>query len=98
VSMMYAILDFHVKPGHLDDAVRVLRGALVATRAFDGNLGAEILLDDDPSHFLLLETWESAAHNHAYQAWRLTPEGTTPGFAEHLTGPFVMTEYTVAPH
>ena len=69
-----------------------------ATRAFDGNLGAEILLDDDASHFLLLETWESAAHNHAYQSWRLTPEGATPGFAEHLRGPFVMTEYTVSPH
>jgi len=96
--MMFAILDFPVKDGHLDDAVSVLRGALVATRAFEGNLGAEILLDDDPSHFLLLETWESAAHNHAYQSWRLTPEGTTPGFAELLRGPFVMTEYTVSPH
>ena len=96
--MIMAILDFPVVEGHLDDAVRVLRGALVATRAFDGNLGAEILLDDDPSHFLLVETWESAAHNHAYQSWRLTPEGTTPGFADHLRGPFVMTEYTVSDH
>jgi quinol monooxygenase YgiN len=96
--MMFAILDFPVVEGHLDEAVRVLRGALVATRAFDGNLGAEILLDADPSHFLLLETWESAAHNHAYQSWRLTPEGATPGFAEHLAGPFVMTEYTVSAH
>jgi quinol monooxygenase YgiN len=96
--MMFAILDFPVKEGQLDEAVRVLRGALVATRAFDGNLGAEILLDDDPSHFLLLETWESAAHNHAYQSWRLTPEGATPGFADLLRGPFVMTEYTVSPH
>jgi len=96
--MIQAILDFPVKPGHRDEAVRILQGALVATRAFEGNLGAEILLDDDPNHFLLIETWRSAAHNHAYQAWRLTPEGTTPGFADHLTGPFTMTEYTVADH
>ena len=96
--MIMAILDFPVVEGHLDDAVRVLRRSLADTRAFDGNLGAEILLDDDPSHLLLVETWESAAHNHAYQSWRLTPEGTTPGFADHLRGPFVMTEYTVSHH
>ena len=36
--MICAILDFPVKEGQLDEAVRVLRGALVATRAFDGNL------------------------------------------------------------
>lgn len=96
--MIYAILDFSVKPGHLDDAVRVLRGALLATRAFEGNLGAEILLDDDPNHFLLLETWETKAHNDAYQAWRQTPEGVTPGFSDHLTGPFTMVEYTVVDH
>ena len=95
---MMAILDFPVKEGHLDDAVRVLRHGLGATRDFDGNLGVEILLDDDPSHFLLVETWESAAHNHAYQSWRLTPEGELPGFADHLRGRFVMTEYTVADH
>ncbi|MEO7722430.1 MAG: antibiotic biosynthesis monooxygenase family protein [Pseudolysinimonas sp.] len=96
--MMVAILDFPVKEGELDEAVRVLRGGLAATRAFAGNLGAEILLDGDPRHFLLLETWESAAHNDGYQSWRLTPDGVLPGFAEHLRGPFVMTEYTVAEH
>ncbi len=96
--MMMAILDFPVIEGQLDEAVRVLRAGLAATRDFDGNLGAEILLDDDPSHFLLVETWESVAHNHAYQSWRLTPEGTIPGFADLLSGPFVMTEYTVSHH
>jgi quinol monooxygenase YgiN len=96
--MIMAILDFPVKEGHLDEAVRLLRHGLAATRAFDGNLRAEILLDDDPSHFLLLETWESAAHNHAYQSWRLTPEGVLPGFADHLRGDFIMTEYDIADH
>ena len=93
-----AILDFPVKDGERDEAVRVLRGGLAITRAFDGNLGAEILLDDDPRHFLLLESWQSAAHNHAYQSWRLTPEGVLPGFADHLRGDFTMTEYDVADH
>ncbi len=96
--MMMAILDFPVNEGQLHEAVRVLRAGLGATRDFDGNLGAEILLDDDPSHFLLVETWASAAHNHAYQSWRLTPEGTIPGFGDYLRGPFVMTEYTVSDH
>lgn len=95
---MMAILDFPVKPGQLDEAVRVLQPGLRATRDFDGNLGVEILLDDDASHFLLVETWASPAHNHSYQAWRLTPEGVLPGFADHLRGPFTMTEYTVADH
>jgi quinol monooxygenase YgiN len=96
--MMMAILDFPVKEGKLDEAVELLRHGLVATRAYDGNLGVEVLLDDDPSHLLIVETWESAAHNHAYQSWRLTPEGVLPGFGDLLRGRSVMTEYTVAHH
>ncbi len=96
--MMVAILDVPVKEHELHAAVNALRPGLVDTRAFDGNLACEILLDDDPSHFLIYELWQSEAHDHAYQAWRTTPEGTIPGFAEHLSGPFTVTQYTVVDH
>jgi quinol monooxygenase YgiN len=96
--MIVALLDFPVKDGALDAAVAALRPGLVDTRAFDGNLACELLVDDDPTHFLLYELWESADHDAAYQAWRATPEGTIPGFAAHLAGPFTVAQYTVVAH
>ncbi len=92
-----AILDMPVKEGRRDEAVAILEIGLADTRAFAGNQGAVLLVDDDPSHFLILETWESAAHNAAYQAWRQTPDGAIPGFGELLSGPSSMREYTIAP-
>ena len=92
-----AILDMPVKEGRRDEAVAILEVGLADTRAFEGNLGAVLLVDDDPAHFLILETWQSMEHNARYQAWRRTPEGETPGFGELLAGPSSMREYTIAP-
>ena len=96
--MYAALLDFPVAPGARDAAVAALRPGLVDTRAFSGNLACELLLDDDLTHFLLFELWESEAAYDAYQAWRATPAGTVPGFAAHLTGPFTAVPYTAAEH
>jgi quinol monooxygenase YgiN len=96
--MYAAILDFPVRDGERDAAVAALTAGLVDTRSFDGNLACELLLDEDPSHFLLFELWESEDRYDAYQAWRGTPAGTIPGFATHLTGPFTVVPYTAVAH
>ena len=92
-----AILDMPVKDGRRDEAVALLEVGLADTRAFEGNQGAVLLVDDDPTHFLILETWQSREHNAAYQAWRQTPAGAIAGFGELLSGPSSMREYTIAP-
>jgi quinol monooxygenase YgiN len=96
--MYAALLDFPVRDGERDAVVAALRPGLVDTRAFDGNVACELLLDDDPSHFLLFELWESEARYDEYQAWRGTPAGTIPGFGAHLTGPFTVVPYTADEH
>jgi quinol monooxygenase YgiN len=83
-----AILDVPVQPGRRADALAALLPALGDSRAFDGNQGIDILLDDnDENHFLILERWRSAEDQAAYQAWRATPEGLIAGFGEALAGP-----------
>ena len=71
-----SILDLHLKADALDAAPALLRETLAATRAFEGSLGVDVALDaDDPTHYLLVEKWESLAHDDAYRACRATPEG-----------------------
>jgi quinol monooxygenase YgiN len=91
-----AILEMTAQPGRRDDALAVLLPGLADTRAFDGNLAAEVLLDEDPDRFLILERWESASHNDAYQGWRQTPEGAIPGFGDLLAGQPTMRVYPIA--
>ena len=91
-----AILQMTVQPGRREDALAVLLPGLADTRAFAGNLAAEVLLDEDPDRFLIFERWESAAHNDTYQAWRQTPEGALVGFGELLAGSPTMQVYEIA--
>lgn len=73
-----AILDLRVKPDDAAGAPAVLRNVLTATRNFDGNLGVEVHLDeDDPTHFVVIERWESIEADNAYRAWRQTPDGAS---------------------
>lgn len=73
-----SVLDLQLKSDSLETAHRVLRETLVATRKFPGCLGVTVLIDhDNPAHVVLLEMWESVDHDHAYRAWRATPEGAS---------------------
>jgi quinol monooxygenase YgiN len=91
-----AILEFTAQPGRREDALAVLVPQLGDTRRHDGNLGVDVLLDEDADRFLLVERWESAAHNEAYQAWRQTPDGAIAGFGDLLGSPPVMRVYPIA--
>ncbi len=73
-----ATLELRFKPELLDDARTVLKRVLEETRAFDGNLGVDVLVDaDDPSHWVAYETWESKEHDDAYRAFRAGPGAIT---------------------
>jgi quinol monooxygenase YgiN len=90
-----SILDLHVKPEDAAGAPAVLRNVLTATRNFDGNLGVEVFLDtDDPTHFVVIEQWESLEVDTAYRAWRQTPEGASI-LGKHLAGAPTVTKLTL---
>ena len=73
-----ALLDLHIREDRLADASEVIAATLKDTRAFDGNLGLEVLVDvADPAHVTIVEHWQSLAHDDAYRAWRATPEGAS---------------------
>jgi len=73
-----SLLDLQIAPASVADAPAVISGVLAATRAFDGNLGVDVLVDTaDPAHFVVVESWASLAHDDAYRAWRATPEGAS---------------------
>jgi len=87
-----AHLDLNVKAEALPTAPAVLRDILSDTRAFDGCLGVDVLVDsEDPAHFLVVEQWVSMEHDAAYRAWR-AGDGAS-GLAELLATPPVLTHF-----
>jgi quinol monooxygenase YgiN len=91
-----AYLDIRIKPESLDGAAALITDVLTATRSFDGNLGVEVLIDEaDPTHMVLVETWESPRHDAAYRDWRSTPAGAS-GLADILSDVPVLTLYKLA--
>ena len=91
-----AFLEVRVKPEALDQGFHAeLHSILVDTRAFDGCLGVEVLIDTaDPTHFVAVERWESEEHDAAYRAWR-AGDGQT-NLASFLASPPVLTKFTTA--
>jgi len=87
-----AHLDLNLKAEALPTAPAVLRDILSDTRASDGCLGVDVLVDSkDPAHFLVVEQWVSMEHDAAYRAWR-AGEGAS-GLGELLAAPPVLTHY-----
>lgn len=65
------LLDLHLKTDSVAAAPAMLREILKDTRAFEGCLGVDVLVDTaDPAHLILLERWASAEADAAYRAWR----------------------------
>lgn len=65
------ILELRLKPECVPAAREVMGRALKDTRAFAGNLGTDVLVDeDDEAHWLIYELWETVEHDEAYRAFR----------------------------
>ena len=87
-----AHLDLFLKADALPTAPAVLRDILADTRAFDGCLGVEVLVDSqNPAHVLVVEQWASLEHDAAYRAWR-AGDGAS-GLGELLAAPPVLTHF-----
>ncbi|SDS29662.1 Quinol monooxygenase YgiN [Friedmanniella luteola] len=71
-------LDLQLDPTRLERGQQVLVETLAATRAWPGNDGLQVVVDDtDPAHLLVVEHWATTADHDAYAAWRATPEGAS---------------------
>ena len=66
-----ATLELKHKPESVPAARNVMRRALHDTRAFDANLGTDVLVDqDDQAHWIIYERWETVEHDEAYRSFR----------------------------
>ena len=88
------ILELRLKPESVPAARDVMRRALQDTRAFDGNLGTDVLVDeDDEAHWIVYERWETVEHDEAYRRFR-AGEGQLTELPPLLAAPPVKTRYT----
>jgi quinol monooxygenase YgiN len=88
------ILELRLKPESVRAARDVMRRALQDTRAFDGNLGTDVLVDqDDEAHWLIYERWDTVEHDEAYRSFR-AGEGRLTELPPLLAAPPVKTRYT----
>ena len=59
-------LELRIKPDEVPAARELMGRALQDTRAFDGNLRTDVLVDDDDeAHWIIYEIWESVEHDEA---------------------------------
>jgi quinol monooxygenase YgiN len=91
-----ALLEITVKADDLEASYAAVHNVLVATRAFAGNQGVDVLVDEkDPAHLVIVEHWESIEHDAAYRAWR-AGEGATTELGAVLAGAPKLSQYTVS--
>jgi quinol monooxygenase YgiN len=87
------ILELRFKPDEVATGRELMGRALQDTRAFDGNLRTEVLVDDDDeAHWLIYELWESVVHDEAYRRFR-AGEGKLTQLPPLLAAPSVKTRY-----
>ena len=87
------ILELRLKPESVPAARDVMGRALQDTRAFEGNLGTDVLVDeDDEAHWIIYELWESVEHDEAYRRFR-AGEGKLTELPPLLAAPPVKTRY-----
>jgi quinol monooxygenase YgiN len=90
------ILELKIKPEALAEARDVMGRALQDTRAFEGNLRTEVLVnEDDETHWVVYELWESVEHDEAYRKFR-AGEGKITQLPPLLAAPPVKTRYAAS--
>ncbi len=87
------ILELRLKPEAVPAARGLMRQTLQDTRAFDGNLSTDVLVDqDDEAHWIINELWESVEQDEAYREFR-AGEGRVVELPPLLAAPPVKTRY-----
>ena len=88
------LLELRFKPDEVAAGRELMGRALQDTRAFDGNLQTDVLVDeDDEAHWLIYELWDSVDHDEAYRRFR-AGEGKLTQLPPLLAAPSVKTRYT----
>jgi quinol monooxygenase YgiN len=88
------LLELKFKPDAVPAARALMSRTLETTRAFDGNLRTDVLIDqDDEAHWIIYELWDSVEHDEAYRAFR-AGEGKVAELPPLLAAPPVKTRYT----
>lgn len=89
------LLDLRLTSEALVEAPATLRDILAGTRAFDGCLGVDVLVDtEDPAHLILLERWSSAEADANYRDWRSGAGATN--LASLLASPPLISRFEIA--
>ncbi len=88
------LLELRFKPNEVAAGRELMGRTLQVTRAFDGNLQTDVLVDeDDEAHWIIYEVWDSVEHDEAYRAFR-AGEGKVTQLPPLLAAPPVKTRYT----
>jgi quinol monooxygenase YgiN len=88
------LLELRFKPKEVAAGRELMGRTLQVTRAFDGNLQTDVLVDeDDEAHWIIYEVWDSVEHDEAYRAFR-AGEGKVTQLPPLLAAPPVKTRYT----
>ncbi len=87
------VLELRLKPEAVPAARDLMSRTLQDTRAFDGNLRTDVLVDeDDEAHWVIYELWETVEHDEAYRKFR-AGEGRVTELPPLLAAPPVKTRY-----
>jgi quinol monooxygenase YgiN len=86
-------LELRFKPEEVAAGRELMGRTLQVTRAFDGNVRTDVLVDaDDEAHWLIYEIWESVEADDAYRAFR-AGEGKVTQLPPLLAAPPVKIRY-----
>jgi len=86
-------LELRFKPDEVAAGRELMGRTLEVTRAFDGNVRTEVLVDeDDEAHWLICEIWETVEADEAYRAFR-AGEGKVTQLPPLLAAPPVKIRY-----
>jgi quinol monooxygenase YgiN len=90
------ILELRFKPESVAAGRELMGRALQDTRAFEGNLRTDVLIDeDDDGHWLIYELWDTVDHDEAYRRFR-AGEGKLTQLPPLLAAPPVKTRYNTS--
>ncbi|HEY2197577.1 MAG TPA: antibiotic biosynthesis monooxygenase [Mycobacterium sp.] len=86
-------LELRFKPDEVSAARELMGRVLQDTRAFDGNVRTDVLVDeDDEAHWVIYELWETVEADEAYRAFR-AGEGKITQLPPLLAAPPVKIRY-----
>ena len=87
------LFELRIKPDAVPAARDLMHRTLEVTRAFDGNLGIEVLVDaEDEAHWMMYQLWDTVEHDEAYRSFR-AGEGKVTELPPLLAAPPVKTRY-----